>query len=161
MAEVGYVLVLQTEPLVSLLFRLINGAWTNSLLDLVMPLLSLVGNWGLVWLVLLGGIALFGGAAERWAALAGLIALAAGAVISEVRKDLTMEPRPFVSLPDVRLLVDPPDSTRMPSPPATLPTLSPPPSGLCLLPGGYLAGCYCGDGAYWLSQLLSPTRASM
>ena len=96
-------------------FRLINGVWTNPALDLCMTLLSHINDYGLVWLVLLVILTALGGRTSRWAALAGLIALALGVAASEVLKNLVMQPRPFLSLPDVRLLVSPPSSYSSPS----------------------------------------------
>jgi undecaprenyl-diphosphatase len=48
-----------------------------------------------------------------------LAALVLGFVSSEVLKSLVMQPRPFVSLPDVRLLISPPSSYSFPSVNAT------------------------------------------
>ena len=73
----------------------------------------------MVWLVLLGALAALGGKTGRWAALAGLAALVVGLASSEVLKSLVMQPRPFLSLPDVRLLVSPPSSYSFPSVNAT------------------------------------------
>lgn len=97
------------------LFHLINGVWVNSVLDLCMIVLSGINDYGLVWLALLGMLAVLGGRTGRWAALAGLVALVVGLASSEVLKNLVMQPRPFLSLPDVRLLVSPPESYSFPS----------------------------------------------
>ncbi len=97
------------------LFHLTNAVWTNPLLDTLMPALSRIGNLGAVWLVLLGGIAAFGGKPGRRIALAGLVALAIGFASSALIKEITMRPRPFAVLPDVRLLVSAPHSYAFPS----------------------------------------------
>jgi len=97
------------------LFHLINGVWINAVLDLCMTFLSLINDYGLVWLMLLGVLASLGGITGRWAALAGLVALVAGVISSEVLKNLVMQPRPFLSLSDMRLLVRPPSSYSFPS----------------------------------------------
>jgi undecaprenyl-diphosphatase len=97
------------------LFDLINGAWTNPLLDRAMPAFSWIGNLGAVWIALLGGIAAFGKKTGRTIALAGLAALVIGFVSSEVIKETMMRPRPFATLPDVRLLVPEPGSFAFPS----------------------------------------------
>jgi undecaprenyl-diphosphatase len=97
------------------LFHLINGVWINPVLDLCMAFLSLINDYGLVWLLLLAVLAALGGRTGRWAALAGSIALVAGLISSEVLKNFVMQPRPFVSLSDVRLLVSPPSSYSFPS----------------------------------------------
>src|ERR671917_842374 len=101
------------------LFRLVNDVWTSPTLDPYMLFLGSINDYGVVWLVLLGVLAAFGGKTGRWAALAGLVTLVAGLTLSEVLKSIVMQPRPFVSLPDVRLLVDPPSSYSFPSVNAT------------------------------------------
>ena len=87
------------------LFLLINSVWTNPLLDTLMPALSRAGNLGVIWLVLLSAVAAFGKKTGRRIAVTGVVALAIGFVSSELIKDLTMRPRPFVTLEEVRLLV--------------------------------------------------------
>ncbi len=101
------------------LFYLINDAWTAPVLDWLMPTLSRAGNFGAVWLVLLGLIAVFSKRAGRTVALAGLLALVLGHVASDVLKELTARPRPLGSLPAVRSLVPEPDTYAFPSGHAT------------------------------------------
>ena len=101
------------------LFYLINDAWTAPVLDWLMPTLSRAGNFGTVWLVLLGLIAVFGKRAGRTVALAGLLALVLGHVASDVLKELTARPRPLGSLPAVRSLIPEPDTYAFPSGHAT------------------------------------------
>lgn len=100
-------------------FHLINGAWTSPLLDTLMPALSRAGNLGAIWLALLGAMAAFGKKTGRRIALAGLVALAIGFASSTLLKDLTMRPRPFLALDEVRLLVGAPRSYAFPSGHAT------------------------------------------
>lgn len=97
------------------LFHLINGVWTTPLLDTLMPALSRAGNLGAIWLVLLGAVAAFGKKTGRKIALAGLVAIAIGFASSTLLKDLTVRPRPFLSLDEVRLLVNAPHSYAFPS----------------------------------------------
>src|SRR3712207_3920627 len=101
------------------LFRLVNDVWTSPALDTCMIFLSSINDFGVIWLVLLGALAALGGRNGRWAALAGLAALVVGFAFSEVLKSIVMQPRPFVSLPDVRLLVSPASSYSFPSVNAT------------------------------------------
>ena len=101
------------------LFHLVNDVWTNPALDPCMIFLVRINDYGAIWVVLLGVLAALGGNTGRWAALAGLAALVVGVAFSEVLKSLVMQPRPFVSLPDVRLLVSPPNSYSFPSVNAT------------------------------------------
>lgn len=97
------------------LFRLANDVWVCPLLDHLMPVLSLAGNHGTIWLLLLGAVAAFGKRAGRKVALAGLVALAVGLLCSDLMKELTARPRPFVALEEVRLLVGVPHSWAFPS----------------------------------------------
>src|SRR5919107_5287044 len=101
------------------LFRLVNDVWTNPTLDPCMLFLGRINDYGFVWLVLLGALGALGGKTGRWAALAGLVALVVGLASSEVLKSIVMQPRPFVSLPGVRLLISPPSSYSFPSVNAT------------------------------------------
>lgn len=101
------------------LFHLANAVWTNPLMDALMPALSWAGNLGVVWLVVLGGIAVFGKKTGRGMALAGLVALVLGFASSELIKEITMRPRPFLTLLDTRLLVNAPHSYAFPSGHAT------------------------------------------
>lgn len=101
------------------LFHLANGAWTTPLLDKPMAALSVAGNLGVLWLALLGLVAAFSKETGRKIALAGLAALAIGFISSELLKDLTMRPRPFLVLDHVRLLVSAPHSYAFPSGHAT------------------------------------------
>lgn len=97
------------------LFHLANGLWTAPILDRIMPALSYVGNLGAVWVALLGVMVAFGKKTGRKIVLAGLAALAIGFASSEIIKEITMRPRPFLILPDVRLLIPEPSSFAFPS----------------------------------------------
>lgn len=101
------------------IFHLINGSWTIPALDRLMPALSWIGNLGVVWILLLGSMAALGRRTGRRIALAGLVALALGFTSSEVLKEVVMRPRPFLVLPDLRLLVPEPSSYAFPSGHAT------------------------------------------
>lgn len=101
------------------LFHLMNSSWTTPALDRLMPALSWIGNLGVVWILLLGPMAVFGKETGRRIALAGLAGLALGFASSEILKELTMRPRPFLALPDVRLLIPEPSSYAFPSGHAT------------------------------------------
>ena len=142
----------------SFLFHLINGVWINPVLDLCMTFLSLINDYGLVWLMLLAVLAALGGRTGRWAALVGLVALVAGLISSEVLKNLVMQPRPFLSLSDVRLLVSPPSSYSFPS--VNVAYAFAASSGRRSQPGVCSVGCHFGVGASWPLRPSSPTRAS-
>lgn len=108
-------MLVHTTAIDQSLFYLLNGVWTNPLFDRLMPALSWIGNFGTVWIALLGTMAVFGKKTGRKVALAGLAALAIGFTSSEVIKELTMRPRPFLAIPDVRLLITEPGSFAFPS----------------------------------------------
>jgi undecaprenyl-diphosphatase len=101
------------------LFHLVNKVWTSPALDPCMIFLGSINDYGVIWLVLLGVLAALSGKTGRRAALTGLAGLVAGLACSEVLKSIVMQPRPFVSLPDVRLLVSPSSSYSFPSVNAT------------------------------------------
>ena len=71
-----------------MLFCLVNGTWTNPLLDRAMPTFSWIGNLGAVWIALLGAMAAFGKKTGSRIALAGFAAFALGFVSSELTTDL-------------------------------------------------------------------------
>lgn len=79
-----------------------------------MPALSLAGKHSVIWLLWLGAIATFGKRAGRRMALAGRIALVLGFLCSDLVKELTARPRPFLALEDIRLLVGAPRSWAFP-----------------------------------------------
>jgi undecaprenyl-diphosphatase len=97
------------------IFHLTNGGYTTPLLDRVMTFLSWSGNLGVIWLALLGAVALLGKKTGRRIALVGLGALAIGFFASEIIKEITMRPRPFLSLDEARLLISAPSSYAFPS----------------------------------------------
>lgn len=96
-------------------FHLANAVYTTPALDRVMPALSLSGSLGAIWLGILGALAVFGKKTGRRIALIGLGALAIGFFASEIIKEITLRPRPFLSLEEVRLLVAAPSSYAFPS----------------------------------------------
>ncbi len=96
------------------LFHLTNAVWTNPLLDTLMPPESDRKPWGSVARPAQRDRRLRREAGRR-IALAGLVALAIGFVSSAVIKEITMRPRPFAVLPDVRVLVGAPHSYALPS----------------------------------------------
>jgi undecaprenyl-diphosphatase len=104
-----------TDAVNRFLFHLVNDVWTSTALDPCMIFLARINDYGVLWLVLLGALAALGGRTGRRAALAGLAALVVGLACSEALKSILMQPRPFVSLTDVRLLVSPPSSYSFPS----------------------------------------------
>ncbi len=143
-----------------LLFHLANGVWVSPALDLLMLALSVAGNSGAIWLVLLGTLAALGGKTGRKIASTGPAELAIDFAASEIVKELTRRhPRPFLSLPDARLLVSPLHSYAFPSG-ALLPAPSPRLQAPSSPRRGCWGGCRHGTERRWLWPPRSPTHAS-
>jgi undecaprenyl-diphosphatase len=85
-------------------FYHINWGLDNPFFDILMPLLSILGSvYG--WAILCIVIYVFGGKFGRKVALLALLALLLTNVIVIILKFLVAEPRPFLTLPNVDLLV--------------------------------------------------------
>lgn len=85
-------------------FNLINHGLDNNTFDFIMPLITDFGSvvaWGVVCVLLF----FFGGEKGKRAAILGLAALLISNVIVLVLKSLVAEPRPFIALKNVDLLV--------------------------------------------------------
>lgn len=76
-------MVKQLEKLDHALFRLVFFRARNPVFDVVMPVLSTVGNRGFLWLAASLALSVFGGNRGREVALATLAAIAAAGLISE------------------------------------------------------------------------------
>jgi len=86
------------------LFYLINGGLDNSFFDFLMPVVTNFGSL-VAWVIICLLIYLFGGKFGRKVALLGLVALLLSNAIVISLKYLVSEPRPFLILPNVDLLV--------------------------------------------------------
>lgn len=85
-------------------FYHINWGLDNPIFDFLMPLISLMGSvYG--WIIFSLVIYLFGGKFGRKVALLALLALFFSNVIVIILKFVVGEPRPFLTLPNVDLLV--------------------------------------------------------
>jgi len=85
------------------LFYLINGI-NNSFLNLVMPIITNFGSL-IAWILICIFIYIFGGSYGRKVALLCLIALFVTDIIVISLKYVVAEPRPFLTLPNVNLLM--------------------------------------------------------
>ncbi|MBN1885438.1 MAG: phosphatase PAP2 family protein, partial [Candidatus Krumholzibacteriota bacterium] len=86
------------------LFRLVNGAAANPVLDVVMPVATDLDRWRVLFLLVWAALVIFGGAKGRWAAL-GLILLVAASdqLSSNLLKPLVARARPCEILGGVRM----------------------------------------------------------
>ena len=88
----------------NMLFYLINGGIDNPILDFLMPFITNFGSliaWGVICLFLF----LFGGTNSKKVAILGLAALLVTNVAVYLLKYLIAEPRPFLAMPNVELLI--------------------------------------------------------
>ena len=87
-----------------ILFYMINGGIDNNTFDFLMPLITNFGSL-VAWVVICGLLFVFGGEKGRKVAIVGLAALFISNVAVYLLKLLIAEPRPFLTLPNVELLV--------------------------------------------------------
>lgn len=85
------------------LFYMINGM-DNTVFDLIMPLITNFGSI-IAWVVICGLLFVFGGVKGKKVAVLGLLALFVSNAIVYLLKFIIAEPRPFLTLPNVDLLV--------------------------------------------------------
>jgi undecaprenyl-diphosphatase len=85
-------------------FYLINTGMDNNVFDFLMPLITNFGSV-IAWAVVCGLLFLFGGEKGKKVALLGLAALFISNVAVYLLKFVIAEPRPFLTLPNVDLLV--------------------------------------------------------
>ncbi len=86
------------------LFYFINGGLTNSFLNIAMPILTDFGSL-IAWCLIFGALYIFGGPNAKKVAILGLIALFLSNVAVYFLKYIVAEPRPFLALSHVNLLV--------------------------------------------------------
>ena len=97
-------------------FFWLNHSLQNPVLDWLMPRVSELGSGGFVWLFAAFGLALFGKGNGRKMAFLGMLALLIAWFFgNELLKSWFARPRPFLTLADVRLLVDKPGDFSFPS----------------------------------------------
>ncbi len=86
------------------LFYLINHGMDNGVFDFIMPLITNFGSY-IAWILICGLLFIFGGENGRKVAIFGLAALMISNVVVYLLKFIIAEPRPFLALPNVDLLV--------------------------------------------------------
>jgi len=86
------------------LFYMINGGMDNIVFDFIMPLITNFGSI-IAWVVICGLLFVFGGVKGKKVAVLGLVALFVSNAIVYSLKFIIAEPRPFLTLPNVDLLV--------------------------------------------------------
>jgi len=88
----------------TILFYMINNGIDNNAFDFIMPLITNLGSF-IVWALICGLLFIFGGEKGKKVAILGLTALFVSNVAVYLLKFLIAEPRPFLTLPHVDLLV--------------------------------------------------------
>lgn len=86
----------------------------NPFLDAIMPVITRLGDIGMIWILL--GILLL--CSKKYRKFGGilLLSLLAGTIfVNAIVKPIVARPRPFVGLPNLQLLIDPPNSYSFPS----------------------------------------------
>jgi len=83
---------------------MINHRMGNSLFDFIMPLVTNFGSV-IAWGMICGFLFIFGGEKGKTVAILGLAALFVSIVTVYLLKFIIAEPRPFLTLPNVDLLV--------------------------------------------------------
>jgi undecaprenyl-diphosphatase len=86
------------------LFYFINLGMDSSVLDVIMPFITNFGSL-IAWCIICALIFIFGGETGRKIAMLGLVALFISNVAVILLKYAIAEPRPFLTLPNVELLV--------------------------------------------------------
>ncbi len=95
-------------------FYFINHGLDNSLFDILMPIITDFGSI-LAWLLILGIMFVFGGERTRKIAFLGFLALMVANVVVYSLKFFVAEPRPFLTLTNVDLLVHAEETYSFPS----------------------------------------------
>jgi undecaprenyl-diphosphatase len=97
-------------------FYFINHNLSNNFWDLIMPLISISGDGGMIWIAVALVLMVLGCREIKIAAFFMLAALFISYLVGEeLLKALFQRPRPFQFLPEVNLLVPPPGSFSFPS----------------------------------------------
>jgi undecaprenyl-diphosphatase len=86
------------------LFYLINGGMDNSFLNFIMPVITILGSF-FSWVIICSLFYLLGGKFGRKVAILGLTALIFANILVILLKYVVAEPRPFLTLPNVDLLI--------------------------------------------------------
>lgn len=101
--------IIDYDTLLLILQRLRGGSS-----DTLWTLISFLGNYGAVWIILSAALLFF--PKTRRAGAAILLALLIGLLVGNIfLKELVMRPRPFVTHPDLIALFDPGDEWSFPS----------------------------------------------
>lgn len=92
----------------------IQNYFKRPFLDTTIPLITVLGNSGMIWIII--SLILICNKKYRTAGILTLLALIVTALLGEViLKNLVQRSRPFLSMPDIKLLITAPTSYSFPS----------------------------------------------
>ena len=96
------------------ILNFIHNTCQNAVFDKVMPYITLLGNSGLIWIVI--SIILILSKKYRHVGILCIAALILAAILGEgILKNIVQRPRPFYQIPNVRLLISRPAAYSFPS----------------------------------------------
>ncbi|WP_300383881.1 phosphatase PAP2 family protein [Clostridium sp.] len=96
------------------ILKFINDNFNSPIMDKIMVIVTSLGNGGLIWILI--SLALMIKPKYRRVGIMSICALILTTIIGEgILKNLVKEERPFISLPDIKLLITPPTSFSFPS----------------------------------------------
>ena len=97
---------------------LIHNFTQIGLLDKIMPYITYMGNNGLIWIVI--SVILLANKKYRYAGVMCILSLILGAFLCDgILKNIIRRPRPFMSMPNLHLLIPEPSGYSFPSGHAT------------------------------------------
>ena len=97
-----------------LIFYFINRGLENQLLNFIMPLITDFGSI-VAWIIICISLYIFGGQNSKKVAVLGILALFFANIVVYILKVVIAEPRPFMVLPNVDLLITETGSDSFPS----------------------------------------------
>lgn len=88
--------------------------WHNPVLDVIMPIVSILGNSGIIWVLLTVCLLLFK-RTRKIGILVGISLVAAAILGNFILKPIIARPRPFITMPEVAMIIPEPHGYSFPS----------------------------------------------